>query len=259
MALDAAAAQELIRKLNADRELFLDSVNKLVQAISASGGAPQQPHRLTADTLRRNVAGAVDVESVHRTTSAFSGDDDSESSDAGASLFASEPLAPEEYDIDGLKKHIREHKWTDSDKRVLWGVCDNEALLQRPSLFPIEIESSDDRSHLSHFSIYDVADDGTLSEPVAGRQEKSQSLEIWERLRSTNTDSDDAKKAVGRLTIIREPSPLLFAALHYTMRKHFDMDEIFKFLVDDDPALVRPYNPFHKDERQRKTMVWNAE
>jgi len=57
---------------------------------------------------------------------------------------------------------------------------------------------------------------------------------------------------------VREPSPLLFAAVHYTHSKHFDMDEIFGFLVDDDPMLVRAHDPFSEDARHGRSMVWNA-
>ena len=31
--------------------------------------------------------------------------------------------------------------------------------------------------------------------------------------------------------IVREPTPILFAALHYTMNQHFDMDEMFELLI----------------------------
>jgi hypothetical protein len=266
MALDAAAAQELIKQLNADREFYKDSLKQVLQALSTSGSSSyqqttQQSHRLTADTLRRNTAAAIEVESVRRTASAFSGDDDddSDSSDAGASIFATNPLQSEEYTLEGLREHIREYKWTPAGKQVLAGVWDNTRLVEQPFLFPVGSDTSDDRSHFTHYNIHDIEQDGTLSEPITGGRQTSRALQIWERIRHTNTDIDDLKKAVGRLTIIREPSPLLFAALHHTMNKHFDMDEIFGFLVDDDPALMRSHNPFSKDDRHRRSMVWNAE
>ena len=266
MALDTETAQELIRQLQADRATLLKTTELLLQAIStsndisASHHEQAHSHRLTADTLRRNAVTAIrDVESTHG-TSAFSGDDaDSDTTvDDGVSLFASEPLRAEEYSIKGLKEHIRDYPWTEADKAVLRNVVDNEALLHRASLFPTDTDTSDDRSHLTAYSIHDVADDGTLSEPIFSAGGVSRSQQIWERLRVTNADVDDAKKAVGRLTIVREPSPLLFASLHYTMSKHFDMDEIFGFLVDDDPILVRAHDPFSEDARHGRSMVWNA-
>jgi len=266
MALDAATAQQLIQKLAADREAYLESVNKttelLLTAISASGGIPYVQPRLTADTLRRNHVTPIDVESVPKTASAYSGEDydDSDSeSDTGVSHYASDPLSKDEYDVEGLRKHIREYKWTKAGKEVLNGVWDNEALLQRPALFPSVIQEVEDRSHLTHFAIHDVADDGSFSLPFSGGRKTSRSAELWEHIRSINGDPDEPKLAVGRLTIVREPSPLLFAALHYTHYRYFDMDEMFQFLVDDDPALVRPHKAFAEDERHRRTMVWNAE
>lgn len=267
MALDAATAQELIRKLTADREAYLESVNKttelLLQAISASGGVPYVQPRLTADTLRRNHVASVDVESVQKTASAYSGEDynDSESeSDTGVSHYASEPLAKDDYTIEGLRNHIRDYAWTAAGKEVLHGVWDNEVLLQRPKLFPAAgQEETADRSHLTHVAVHDVADDGSLFLPFQGGRKVSRSEELWEHIRSINSDPDEPKQAVGRLAIVREPSPLLFAALHYTHFKHFDVDEMFKFLVDDDPALVRPHRAFAEDDRHTRSMVWNAE
>lgn len=269
MALDAATVQALLQKL----DLYTETVNKntelLLQAISANHAGPSRhtalpepPPRLTADTLRRNTIAGIDVESFQKTAS-FAGtqdsDGDDDSSDAGISLFASSPLKQEEYTIEDLKDHIRCYNWTDEDKKILSNVLENPRLLVGPSIFPTDIDTSDDRSHFTHYTILDVADNGVLSEPLAERKPVSRSWEIWSRLCSTNADPDDTKKAVGRITILREPSPLLFAALHLTMHKHFDMDEIFGFLVDDDPGLVRPHNPFSKDDRHRRTFVWNAE
>lgn len=48
----------------------------------------------------------------------------------------------------------------------------------------------------------------------------------------------DARTASGRITIVREPSPLVLGALHLTMNRDFDMDEIFGHLVDEDRSNV---------------------
>lgn len=39
-------------------------------------------------------------------------------------------------------------------------------------------------------------------------------------------------------SIIREPAPIIFGALHLTMNKHFDMDELFTHLVSADASSV---------------------
>lgn len=269
MSLDAATAQELINKLNADRDHYLESVNRttelLLQAIAASGGINPSFSRLTdqklnSDTLRRNTLPVLDVENVqsfHGTNSTYSGEEDSGSEDA-SSLYIDNPLLPEEYHIDGLRDHIRKYDWTQAGRRILDGVIGNEQLLKRPELFPIDLETSDDRSHLSHGSIFDVGKDGIPYTPMPGRKRMSNALGIWNRLRTVNTPAAD-ESAVGKVVIVREPSPLLFAALHYTMNKHFDMDEVFGFLIDHDPVLARPHNPFSGDHRRRRTFVFNME
>jgi len=58
---------------------------------------------------------------------------------------------------------------------------------------------------------------------------------------------------------VREPSPLLFGALHYTLNKHFDMDEIFSLLVADNPAEALPHRAFDDDVKHRSTFIFNFE
>ena len=73
-----------------------------------------------------------------------------------------------------------------------------------------------------------------------------------------NADTNRSKKAVGRITIVREPSPLLFAALHYTLKDHFDMDEIFGLLISDKTKAI-PHRPWDNDVRHRKTFIFTFE
>jgi len=264
--MDATTALELLQKLNAERTAYLENLSTstelLSQLIASSGGVTQARPRLTADTLRRNtIIGAPqlpDVESVHRTASAFSGPDDDSASESDESLFVQTALGKEEYTIEGLKEHIRNHKWQEAGKRILLGVLDNEKLLQLPSLFPTDVDFAEDRSHLSHSSIYDIGDDGVAYTPISGLGHVSRSLEIWDRLKSVNMD-DEGAQAVGKLIYVREPSPLLYAAVHYTMNKHFDMDEIFENLVHHDPIFARPHDPLSEDDRKRRTFLINLE
>ncbi|GAB7338940.1 hypothetical protein MBLNU457_5615t4 [Dothideomycetes sp. NU457] len=265
MALDTATAQELIRIINADREQYLESLNRttelLYKAIGASGAVDNasitRPQPLTAEGLKRNTLAGLEIESTDNAGSAYTGEDESSAGD-GDSFFADTPLQDESYDIEGLINHIRTHTWKSAGKIILQNVLGNEKLLKRPSLFPDDLRTSDDRSHLSHGSIYDVGNDGLQYHPSFDSGKLSRSLEIWHRINSVNKDPDQPK-ACGKIICVREPSPLLFAALHYTMNKHFDMDELFDFLVDRDPILARPHNPFADDHRHRRTFVFNME
>jgi hypothetical protein len=40
-------------------------------------------------------------------------------------------------------------------------------------------------------------------------------------------------------SIVREPSPVIFGAIHLTMNKYFDVDELFENLVSDESTSVR--------------------
>ncbi len=84
----------------------------------------------------------------------------------------------------------------------------------------------------------------------------SRALRIWDHIKSINAESHEQRLAVGRITIVREPSPLLFAALHYTMRDHFDMDEAFQLLVDD-KTTVLPHRPFDLNPIHQRTFVFS--
>ena len=87
------------------------------------------------------------------------------------------------------------------------------------------------------------------------RPPTSRAKNIWERIQKVNADPKKERKAVGRITIVHEPSPLLFGALHYTMSKHFDVDELFQLLVDTKTEAF-PHRPFSLNTKHRKTFVW---
>ncbi|KAK0625298.1 hypothetical protein B0T17DRAFT_492557 [Bombardia bombarda] len=50
---------------------------------------------------------------------------------------------------------------------------------------------------------------------------------VWETIREVNVNGE----AVGRMTILQEPSPLMLGAAHLTMKRHFDMHELFEHLI----------------------------
>ncbi|RAL60004.1 hypothetical protein DID88_000630 [Monilinia fructigena] len=57
---------------------------------------------------------------------------------------------------------------------------------------------------------------------------------IWQAVKDLNSDPESLRPAVGRITIVREPSPVILGALHLTLNKTFDMDELFNYLVSDE-------------------------
>ncbi|UNI17707.1 hypothetical protein JDV02_004030 [Purpureocillium takamizusanense] len=65
---------------------------------------------------------------------------------------------------------------------------------------------------------------------------------VWEVIKDVNLDGD----AVGRITIVQEPSPLILAALHLTMSPHFDMSELLSNLVSETPNRGRTHAFMHR-------------
>lgn len=170
MALDAGIAQQMLKKLAEDQATYINTLTRtqdlLAQALTAAAtGKP--PVRLTNETVQRTTNNGLvqlDIESVKKNSkgSTISVDDDSDTDD-DESLFVQQELPAEKYDLDGLKLHIKNHPWTEAGKVILLGVLGNESILQRHMLFPMETGPVPDRSHLSHYSIFDgefIAGDG---------------------------------------------------------------------------------------------------
>ncbi|KAL8856002.1 MAG: hypothetical protein Q9178_007372 [Gyalolechia marmorata] len=260
MALDAATAKEMIQKLADDRANYLDTLSRahdvLAKALEASATG-KSPPQLTSDAVRRNTTTSIlDIESLKK-SSTFSPDDSD--TDDNESMFAQDPLPKEIYDEDGLRRHLREFKWTPFDRDIIGDVLHNKQLLQRTAIFPVTVGPVDDRSHLSHYSIFDVGKDGApLPIQRAGQEPVSKAQAIFNNIKSINADASRTREAVGRITIVREPSPLLFAALHYTMTPHFDMDEIFQMLVED-KTKAHTHRPFSRDHRHQRTFVFTID
>jgi hypothetical protein len=156
MALDAAAAQELVRKLSADREAYLETVNKthelLVQLIASNGNIanPSPPPRLTSDAFRVIPSSTLDVESVQK-GSGFSGDFDTDSDDPH-SLSVQDPLATEEFSEKGFREHLSRYKWSAASSEIVQGVLGNNEILGRTPIFPTGLGPTQDRSHLAHYT-----------------------------------------------------------------------------------------------------------
>ncbi|CAF3576032.1 unnamed protein product [Fusarium graminearum] len=165
-------------------------------------------------------------------------------------------LAPESWSDKQLFQHLRGTDFS-SEMTVLL----DEMIKRRP-----EIPDENDRNAAfrdfaayekeqysqSTFEVYEVghncipvklSTDGNGDEPSSdtsdGQLENSadsvDAPTVWETIRSVNTN----KHSVGRITIVQEPTPLILAALHLTMSKHFDMTELLTHLLSDEPNRGR--------------------
>ena len=158
MALDAATAQEMLKQLADDRTKYFDTLSRahdvLAQALTAaSSGKP--PPRLTTEAVRRNTGAlstTLEIESVSKDSGNFV-EEDSDTED-DESLFVQQTLPRESYDEAGLRKHLKDYEWTEASRDILGDIVGRDQVVQRGTIFPTTVGEAEDRSHLSHYSIF---------------------------------------------------------------------------------------------------------
>ncbi|TKA71522.1 hypothetical protein B0A55_06115 [Friedmanniomyces simplex] len=233
------AYQETFRQVH---ELFAQNIAATVSPASKVPTTPSLPPQsprqsVSGNTERANRARKVSTGLATLTTSSESkrtGDDSD--ADDDESLYVSGTLEPELYTEESLRKHLQSYKWNPYGAKILETVIDSPPRLLQTPLVTRRKGPVDDRSHLSHYQVFDVGPDGApMNQPPK------------ERL------------AVGRITILREPSPMLFGAVHHTLSKHFDVDELFRHLIDSEGSSANMHRAFEEDLRKQKSFVFNFE
>ena len=164
MALDAATAQEMIKKLADDQAQYLNTLNRaheiLAQALTAAATGKPAP-RLTSEGIRRITTGStttkVEVESVKKDSkgSILSAEDDEPSTEDNESLYVSQHLPTQRHDEEGFRKHLKEHDWTDAGKAILHELLQKPHAVKKENIFLTAPRELNDRSHFSHYSIFD--------------------------------------------------------------------------------------------------------
>ena len=138
--------------------------------------------------------------------------------------------------------------------------------------------------------VYNVGPDGLpeLVEVSSAENTMSKATEIWHSIRvcfkCSKTDDvgsqlqdigkNSDKPTSGRITYVfpcaskslltfasvaREPSPILFGALHLTLHNAFDMDELFRHLVRTEASSAHMFRAFTEDPRHRRTFFFTFE
>ena len=169
------------------------------------------------------------------------------------------PLEPETYDENGLRSHLRSYPWPHHARGILEGVVGNLSRIGH-ALIPRHTEKLQDRSHSFLHSVHEIGNDGAplLVDKTGGEQASGAAMAIWAAIKEINPP-EQQRKAVGRITTFREPSPIFFAAAHFTMHKHFDMDELFRRLWESDGSSASAYRAFEADPRRQRSVVFNLE
>ena len=241
----------------------LDALRKQLESLQHSHDALLKSLSATNDTFKpsetlhiRRGSTRHGRDAIFADTSTLSDD----SSDDEDDYFVQGELPSHSFDHEHLREHLRSHDWTDHGRQVLASIISDPAKLSKePHLFHMGPGPADDRSHYSHFQVYNVGPNG-LPEPVevsAPENNMSKATEIWHSLRDIGKQRDQA--VVGRITIAREPSPILFGALHLTLHDAFDMDELFQHLVETEASSAHMFRAFNSNPKHQRTFFFNFE
>lgn len=272
--MDSAAVQKLIQKLDADREAYLATLkqthetlaavlsNTASESISSTTATPSTP-TLSSNgshfsTRKRAPSSHLDVESFKKDSLAsgsFVSGDTSSDSDDDESFFVQQTLAPQSFTKDHLRVHLHNHKWDEYGQTVMGDVLNAKLTPRNGNLFHVRKDASGGPADpYAHHTVYDVGSDGSALLHRASLEDATEAL--WQSLSNTNADPSKQRQAVGRIAVLREPSPLLFGALHLTMNEYFDMDAIYRLLIDDSPTKAYMQGSFQEDPRQQRSFVF---
>jgi hypothetical protein len=264
--MDNAAVQEILKKLDADREAYLATLTQVHQTLAhvlaqnhtlaepvetASGSRDEVPTSSSfpaLPTLNSSVKPSPrpspEIElGLYKKGAIFTGEESSDSDD-DESFFTQDALLAEHFSEDDLIEYLRTYDWSHYGRLVLGDLADRR--IPPSPLF--------EKSPQSYADIYEIGSDGSALLINQGDALEGDTA-AWEGLRSVNHD-DSRGKAVGKIMTLREPSPVLSAAAHLTMNKHFDMDNIFRLLTDNTPSQAYMSGCLKKDQRHHRSFVF---
>lgn len=286
MAVDNETITKLIQQLEADRKAYLATFERihetLAQAltsqpdglpeirpgisqrptvssfgslvVTAAEQPPSSPKITPSTTSRRTNPSHRPLDKDNPQKESIWSADNSSDSDDDESYFAQDTLPSKEFTEDDLIRHLMTHDW---DKYSFFILQD---LLRNPNQFGNGIFNKDRQAHQidashEHADIYHVGTDGAPLRYSRGGTNDGP-LATWEALRSINVDQS-RKQAVGRIITMREPPPSLMAGLHLAMNEYFDMDSIYRLLINDDtPTKMITKGYLKKDHRRQRSIVF---
>lgn len=241
-----------LEELRKQLETLQRSHDALLKSLSASNGTfgPSDVPQLQRSATRPG------RDAVFADTSTLS----DSSSDDEDDYFVQAELPSQSFDHEHLREHLKTHNWTEHGREILASIVSDPARLSKqPHLFHLGPGPADDRSHYSHFQVYNVGSNGfpELVEVSGSDNTMSKATEIWHALRDIGSSKDQG--IVGRITVAREPSPILFGALHLTLHNAFDMDELFRHLVVAEASSAHMFRAFNEDPKHQRTFFFTFE
>ncbi|KAF1837151.1 hypothetical protein BDW02DRAFT_595826 [Decorospora gaudefroyi] len=241
----------------------LDELRKQLESLQRSHETLLKTLSETNDTFRppdgsqlRRASTRYGGDAIFADTSTLSDD----SNDDEEEFYVQNELPSHSFDHEHLREHLRTYSWTEQGRQILASIVSDPAKLSKqPHLFHMGLGPADDRSHYSHFQVYNVGTTGLpeLVEVAGPENNMSNATEIWHSLRDIGKQQD--KSWVGRITIAREPSPILFGALHLTLHNAFDMDELFQHLVETEASSAHMFRAFKEDRKHQRSFFFNFE
>lgn len=273
----ARNVDDLIRQLDAHRDAYLATFTKVHELLAqdvANAAAQHDPRASSPPTTRigsrdqrsisfsrpeprKTSTGLLTVQSS-ATGSRHTGED-SDEEEEDQTLYVQQPLEHQVYEHEDFRQHLRKHPWRSHGRTILKGVIDHPSKLQEGTLFATRKGPAEDRSHLTHYQVFDVGADGApIQVEVPDSEKPSTAMAIWNTLREVNRPTK-FRRAVGRISIISEPSPILFGAIHFTHHKSFDVDQLFDNLVDTGESSANFHRAFDEDPRRQRSFVFNLE
>ena len=174
---DAATSESLLRQLDAQRDAYLHTLLRLHDLLREPSNAksvatqlppqpelPKSPRQSVARHLSEhellirkfsNGRSALHPSSESKLTGDES-DDEVEEGD----YFVQDILEAQTHDHGDLRKHLHDYRWDDHGTKILKTVVDNPAQLRAETLFPTRPGPTKDRSHHSHYQVFDIGSDG---------------------------------------------------------------------------------------------------
>ncbi|KAK0982474.1 hypothetical protein LTR54_014704 [Friedmanniomyces endolithicus] len=257
------AYQETFRQV---QQVLIQQITATVPPASSASATPSRSSQSPAQSGSWNTerAGRARKSSNGLATLTTSSESKRTGEDSDAeddeSLYVSSTLKPELYTEDSLRKHLQSYKWNPYGAKILETVIDNPTRLLQTPLVPRRRGPLEDRSHLGHYQVFDVGLDGApvLLDLTHIEHESSKAHAIWRAISELNQPPKE-RLAVGRITILREPGPILFGAVHHTLSKHFDVDELFRHLLESEGSSANVHRAYDADLRKQKSFVFNFE
>lgn len=162
-------------------------------------------------------------------------------------------LPHESFTLEQLVKHLQ--GLDENDDVMAKALCD--LWDERTELDAQNVVDEGDLDTNPTYQVYDVDHEGAAV-PLHEKNDETEGVEaaiVWETLKEVSSEG-----AVGRITILQEPSPLMLGAAHMTMARHFDMDELFRHLItpDGNKGKTRAYvdRAFEPTEIRRRTFFF---